>query len=155
MCYHVKIKRKMNTTFYFQINDQIERQNQTLKHYLRCYCNYKQNNWAFLLTIAQYVYNNALHAFSKLTFFEAMYEHQNDFTWKWNDKNCFDMFAIKKRIQILWNERNKFIDRLRNVQQSQVRNHDKKITSKIYRLKKQIMFSIKNFKNAKSKKKIL
>ena len=54
----------------------------------------------------------------------------------------------------MWNKSDKFIDRLRNVQQSQIRNYDKKITSKIYRLKKQIMFLIKNLKNAKSKKKL-
>ena len=41
ICHSIKIKRKLSTTFYFQIDDQTKRQNQTLKHYLRCYCNYK------------------------------------------------------------------------------------------------------------------
>ena len=42
--YCAKIKRRLNIAFYSQIDEQIERQNQTLKQYLRCYCNYKQND---------------------------------------------------------------------------------------------------------------
>ena len=44
LCYRTRIKRKLSIVFHFQIDEQIERQNQTLKHYLRCYCNYKQDN---------------------------------------------------------------------------------------------------------------
>jgi len=38
---------------------QTERSNQTLKQYLRIYCNYQQDNWADLLPLAEFAYNNA------------------------------------------------------------------------------------------------
>ena len=38
---------------------QTERTNQTLKQYLRSYCNYQQDNWSELLPLAEFVYNNA------------------------------------------------------------------------------------------------
>ena len=41
LCYHFYIKRKLSIVFYLQINEQTKKQNQTLKYYFRCYCNYK------------------------------------------------------------------------------------------------------------------
>jgi hypothetical protein len=38
---------------------QTERVNQTLEQYLRCYCNYQQDNWSDLLPLAEFAYNNA------------------------------------------------------------------------------------------------
>jgi len=38
---------------------QTERANQTLKQYLRMYCNYQQDNWSDLLPLAKFAYNNA------------------------------------------------------------------------------------------------
>ncbi|KIO12138.1 hypothetical protein M404DRAFT_78797, partial [Pisolithus tinctorius Marx 270] len=38
---------------------QTERTNQTLEQYLRVYCNYQQDNWAELLPLAKFAYNNA------------------------------------------------------------------------------------------------
>ena len=39
VCYQIKVKRRLSTIFYSQTNNQIERQNQILKHYLRVFCN--------------------------------------------------------------------------------------------------------------------
>ena len=36
--------------------------NQTLKQYFHVYCNYQQNNWSELLSLAEFAYNNALSA---------------------------------------------------------------------------------------------
>ena len=44
LCYCIRVKRKLNIVFYSQIYEQTKRQNQTLKHYFHCYCNYKQDN---------------------------------------------------------------------------------------------------------------
>jgi hypothetical protein len=40
-------------------NGQTKRTNQTLEQYLRIYCNYQQDNWAKLLPISEFAYNNA------------------------------------------------------------------------------------------------
>jgi len=38
---------------------QMEQVNQTLEQYLRCYCNFQQDNWSTLLLLAEFAYNNA------------------------------------------------------------------------------------------------
>ena len=62
LCWHLGAKRKLSTAFHPQTDDQTERQNQVLKHYLRVYCNYKQDNWPELLPMAAFAYNNSVHS---------------------------------------------------------------------------------------------
>ncbi len=58
VCYQMKIKHWLNIMFHSQTNEQIKHQNQTLKHYLQCYCNEEQSNWVKLLPLAEFVYIN-------------------------------------------------------------------------------------------------
>lgn len=53
------IKRKLSTSFYPQTDGQTERTNQTMESYLRCYVNYKQDDWVELLPLAQFAFNNS------------------------------------------------------------------------------------------------
>ena len=53
------IKRKLSTAFHPQTDGQTERTNQTMEAYLRCYVNYKQDDWVNLLPLAQFAYNSA------------------------------------------------------------------------------------------------
>jgi len=41
---------------------ELYRVNQKVKQYLWLYCNYKQNDWAEWLSIADFFYNNQLHS---------------------------------------------------------------------------------------------
>jgi hypothetical protein len=50
---------------------QTERTNQTLEQYLRVYCNYQQDNWAELLPLAEFAYNNAPSATTGISPFFA------------------------------------------------------------------------------------
>ena len=50
---------------------QTEWTNQTLEQYIRVYCNYQQDNWSDLLPLAEFAYNNALHATTGLSPFFA------------------------------------------------------------------------------------
>jgi hypothetical protein len=50
---------------------QTERTNQTLEQFLRVYCNYQQDNWADLLPIAEFAYNNAPSATTGISPFFA------------------------------------------------------------------------------------
>src|ERR1700730_6906257 len=50
---------------------QTERTNQTLEQYLRCYCNYQQDNWSELLPLAEFAYNNAPSATTGISPFFA------------------------------------------------------------------------------------
>ncbi len=70
LCYFLGIKRKLSTTFYPQTDGQTERQNSTMEAYLRAFVNFEQNNWARLLPMAEFAYNNAKNASSGHTPFE-------------------------------------------------------------------------------------
>jgi len=52
------ISRNLSTAFHPQTNGQTERVNTTLEQYLRAYCNYQQDDWEKLFTIAEFCYNN-------------------------------------------------------------------------------------------------
>ena len=69
-----EIKTKMSTTEHSQINDQIEKFNQIMKQYLKCYVNYQQDNWVELLFTAQFTYNNSMQTFTEILSFQAEYD---------------------------------------------------------------------------------
>jgi len=54
-----------------EANGQAERTNQTLEQYLRIYCNYQQDNWLELLSLAEFAYNNAPSAITGVSPFFA------------------------------------------------------------------------------------
>ena len=59
LCYFLDIKRRLSTAFHPQTDGQMERQNRTMEAYLQVFVNFKQNNWARLLLMAKFAYNNA------------------------------------------------------------------------------------------------
>jgi len=52
------IKLYFTSGYHPEADGQTERTNQTLKQFLRIYCNYQQSNWLQLLPVAEFVYNN-------------------------------------------------------------------------------------------------
>src|SRR5882672_1099027 len=59
------------SSFHPEGDGQTERVNQTLKQYLRVYCNYQQDNWSDLLPLAEFAYNNALLEMTSVSPFYA------------------------------------------------------------------------------------
>ena len=70
LCYFLGIKRRLSTAFHPQTNRQTKRQNSTMKAYLWVFVNFEQNNWAKLLLMAEFAYNNAKNASTGHTPFE-------------------------------------------------------------------------------------
>ena len=62
LCYFLGIKRRLSTAFHPQTDGQTERQNSTMETYLRAFVNFEQNDWARLLPMAEFAYNNAKNA---------------------------------------------------------------------------------------------
>jgi hypothetical protein len=58
ICYHMKMKKRLSIVFHSQIDDQTERQNQNLKHFLRVFCFEKQIEWIKFLFLTEFVYQN-------------------------------------------------------------------------------------------------
>ena len=59
MCKMLKIDVKLSTTYHFEIDDQIKKVNAVIKHYLRVFINYLQNDWVKWLSEVKFVVNNA------------------------------------------------------------------------------------------------
>ena len=64
---------RMFTTFHPQTDGQTEQLNQTIEAYLRAFISKEQSNWAALLPMAEFAYNNSVTMGSGLTPFFANY----------------------------------------------------------------------------------
>ena len=69
----MQIKANRSTAFHPQTDGQTERLNSVLEQYLRIYTDYQQTDWAGLLPMAEFSYNNSKHFATKLTPFFANY----------------------------------------------------------------------------------
>jgi hypothetical protein len=67
------IKLLLSTAHHQQTNGQSERVIQCLKQYLRLYINYKQDDWVDHLALAEFAYNNSVHASIGMSPFKATY----------------------------------------------------------------------------------
>ncbi len=62
MCFHLKIKQRLSSTFHPQTDGQTKLQNQTLEQYLRGYGNCQQDGWVLWLAITKFLYNNGVYS---------------------------------------------------------------------------------------------
>ncbi len=65
LCSSLDISLKLSTPFHHQTNGQTERVNSVIEQYLRCFSNYKGNNWNKFLSLAEFSYNNAVQESAK------------------------------------------------------------------------------------------
>jgi len=66
-------KQKLSTAAHAQTDGQTERLNQILEQYLRCFVNYRQDDWVKWLPLAQFAYNDSVHSATGFTPFFADY----------------------------------------------------------------------------------
>ena len=71
----------MSTAFHLQMNGQTERQNQTLEQYLWIFCHHWQDDWAELLSQAEFVINNAPSASAKELLFYLLHGYHLKCDW--------------------------------------------------------------------------
>jgi len=69
MCKMLKINAKLSMIYHSEINDQIERINAVMKHYLQVFVNYMQNDWVKWLSEVEFIINNASSSISLTSFF--------------------------------------------------------------------------------------
>lgn len=149
LCYICKIKRRLSSAFHPQIDRQTERQNQTLEHYLQTYADEKQANWAALLPLAEFSYNNSKHSSTGLSPFMYMYG--------FDPKMHLDMAAkdgapggrvpaAKERIDKMHKLRAEAADRWQTVADQQKRAYNKKHAPKSFNVGDMVLLSTKNLK---------
>ena len=69
ICKMLKINVKLLMTYHSEIDDQIEKINAIMKHYLQVFVNYMQNNWAKWLSEVEFIVNNTLSLITLTSFF--------------------------------------------------------------------------------------
>src|SRR5258708_514821 len=67
----LSMKLHFTSGYHPEGNGQTERINQVLEQYLQAYTNYQQDNWALLLPLAEFAYNNATSATTGISPFFA------------------------------------------------------------------------------------
>lgn len=68
--YFLRINSNLSTTFHTHTDSQTEKEISIIEAYVRAFDYYKQNDWARLLTMAKYVYNNTKNVSTGNTSFE-------------------------------------------------------------------------------------
>ena len=76
LCCHTKIRPQYSTAYHPQTDGQTERQNSTLEQYLQIYTNYKQDDWVKWLHLAEFAYNNLVHASPNITLFKVLHKYE-------------------------------------------------------------------------------
>jgi len=69
--HYLTARRILTSAYHPETDGQTERQNQTLEQYLRCYCALEQDDWALWVSVAEFAYNDSIHATTKTTPFRA------------------------------------------------------------------------------------
>ncbi len=153
--YHVKVKWWLSIAFHSQTDDLTEWQNQMLKHYLKVYCFKKQNDWATLLFIVEFVYHQTKHASLSCSLFKVMYNYKSIFDIHIkNDAMKEKMSATKECVEMLKNVWNTLTQWWQNAIDAQAKYYNWKHKSKFFNVDDLIMLSAKNLKQKKSSKKL-
>jgi hypothetical protein len=122
VCSHLSIDHRLSTSFHPQTDRQTERQNQTMEQYLRAFATYEQDNWVELLPLAEFAYNNAVHATTRLTPFFANYGYHPDMHFKPpKDARFRSERAADERLGKLQAARNRLRESILEAQERQTR----------------------------------
>ena len=155
MCYYLKMKRRLSTAFHPQTDGQTERQNQTLEHYLRCYCSEEQDNWTNLLPLAEFAYNNGTQALIGCSPFYAMYAYHPEVRFEVEgDSRKEEVPAAKDRMKIIYDTREALLQRWENVVKLQAKYYDVKHKPKTYNVGDVVMLSTKNLRQKRPSRKL-
>jgi hypothetical protein len=155
-CYHLRIKIRLSIVFHSQTDDQTERQNQTLKQYLRIHVNYQQDNWARLLFVIEFAYNNSWHSVIKTSSFTTLYRNEDVSKWKdqIQDDSEKNVSATRARVEEVTKLRNQLYKRLKRTRSKQAKYYDEKHTFRSFNVEDKILLNFKNIHIFESSKKL-
>ena len=93
------MKCRLSTVFHSQTDKQTEYQNQILKHYIRCYYSDKQDNWADLLSLAEFAYQNRIQTLIEYSLFYVMHNYHFTIYYVENNSRKEKISAVKEQIK--------------------------------------------------------
>ena len=94
---------RYNIVYHFQIDEQIEKQNQIFEIYLKCYVNYQQNDWIKWFSTTKFVYNNSFHFVTNKSSFELIFDDIVDLNQKIQKFYKKNILIVRNRIVIFAN----------------------------------------------------
>ena len=152
LCYFLSIKRRLSTAFHPQTDRQTERQNSTMEAYFRAFVNFKQNDWARLLPMAEFAYNNAKNASTGHTLFELncgyhfRMSYKDDVDPRSQSKSADKLVAELRELMIVCREN------LHHAQEFQKRAHNKGVKPRSYAPGDKVWLNSKYIKTKRNRK---
>jgi transposase InsO family protein len=153
--FYLQIRRRLSTAFHPQTDGQTERQNQVLEFYLRTYCDYRQEDWASKLALAEFTYNNSVHASTGSTPFRMLYGFNPELGSNVGD----DILeggapAAAERIKLLQDEREVVAQKLRVASESYKKFYDTKHKKTRFRVGDLVLLSTKHLRQLRPSRKL-
>lgn len=151
----MKVARKLSTAFHSQTNEQTEIQNQELKHYLRRYCSYRQNDWTEWLNYAEIVYNRSKHSATRQTSYILLMNY--NFRFKkiiFKKSRESDSSTAMNRVKMMKIMRDDLKEKYYQTTFWQIKYHNENHQHKSYNVENLIHLFIKNLKTRRSCKKL-
>ena len=152
LCYFLEIKRGLSTVFHPQTDGQTKRQNSTMEAYLRAFVNFEQYNWARLLSMTKFAYNNAKNASTGHTPFELNCGYHPCVSYK----EDIDLCSKSKSADELSNELRELMticqENLQHAQELQKRAHNKGTKPRIYAPGDKVWLNSKYIKTKRNRK---
>ena len=116
--------------------------------------NYQQDDWARLLPMAEYAYNNAVYASTGLTPFKALMGYNLNFDIKMSRESESASQDAQERIEELNTLRRQLQTSWKQAQNAQKKYYDKKHLEKNFNVSNQVYLTAKNITTRRSSDKL-
>ena len=152
LCYALKIKFKLFTTYHSQTDDQTKRQNSIMKQYLKVFVNFQQNDWVELLSMIEFAYNNSKHAFTQMSSFETMQKYTSRMFFEKSANFKVKSKFAKKHVEELIELMKVLKINLTHAQKQQVKYKNAKSKLKNFDVESYVNVNEKNIRIKRNKK---
>jgi len=157
VCFYAHVKRRLSTAFHLQTDGQTERQNQTLEHYLRVFCSTEQDDWAKLLPMAEFAYNNSYHSTIKSTPFQVMHNYDPSINYEDDTGDGIiegEVPAAAERVRSIQDARIALEKSWASAAESHAKFYNKSHIPQSYNVGDLVMLSTQNLKQKRPKRKL-
>jgi transposase InsO family protein len=153
LCFQIGVKRRLSTAFHPQTDGQTERMNQVLEHYLRTYVNQRQDDWAPMLSTAQFAANNSTNSSIGMSPFRALMGFNPRMPFD-QDIPIANLPAVADRVEKLKDLRTELEEHLRAATETQAKYYNQKRQPMQFKVGDQVKLSMKNIKTYRPNKKL-
>ena len=150
----LNLKSRLSTAFHPQTDGQTERMNQTVEQYLRIYCNYHQDNWSQLLSLAEFSYNNAQHVSIGCSPFYANYGYNPRFSIELRQFAKHPVPAAQEMAERLKNIHEDLTELIKVTQNQQAKYYDAKHKRVEYKVGDKVWLLSSNIRTQRPSKKL-